>query len=136
MTRPQALLVDDSRAIRKIVGRMMIDLGFDVCEADNGISALDVLAGPVSVDLALVDWNMPEMNGVEFLRKVRASERWADLPLVMVTSETGLDHISEALAAGASEYIMKPFDRMVVEEKLQLLGFETSSQSSPDRQAR
>jgi len=115
---------------------MMIDLGFDVCEADNGISALDVLAGPVSVDLALVDWNMPEMNGVEFLRKVRASERWADLPLVMVTSETGLDHISEALAAGASEYIMKPFDRMVVEEKLQLLGFETSSQSSPDRQAR
>ncbi len=133
MTKPQALLVDDSRAIRKIIGRMMIDLGFEVCEADNGVTALEVLSGPGSVDLALVDWNMPEMNGVEFLRKVRASPRWADLPLVMVTSETGLDHISEALAAGASEYIMKPFDRMVVEEKLRLLGFETASTRSPDR---
>lgn len=133
MKNPQALLVDDSRAIRKIIGRMMIDLGFDVCEADNGVTALEVLAGPVSIDLALVDWNMPEMNGVEFVREVRASERWADLPLVMVTSETGLDHISEALAAGASEYIMKPFDRVVIEEKLRLLGFAPTHDASSGR---
>ncbi|MFQ5556615.1 MAG: response regulator [Acidimicrobiales bacterium] len=122
MTTNHALVVDDSRAIRRILSKMLGDLGFEVHEAEHGRAALDVLAETDRIDVALVDWNMPEMSGIEFVRSVRADARWQTLPLMMVTSETGLDHMTEAMEAGADEYAMKPFDRSVIADKLQILG--------------
>ncbi len=80
---------------------------------------LDCLGSP---DLALVDWNMPEMNGLEFVRSVRANSRFDHVPLMMVTTETDMERVSSALEAGANEYVMKPFTKDVILEKLQLLG--------------
>jgi two-component system chemotaxis response regulator CheY len=112
--------VDDSRAMRLVIGRIMGELGFEVVEAANGREALERLAA-VTPDIALVDWNMPEMNGYEFLCAARREPKWADLRIVMVTTETETSQMVRALEAGANEYIMKPFTKEVVREKLQLL---------------
>jgi two-component system chemotaxis response regulator CheY len=98
-------------------------LGFEVSEAANGREALAVLNGMATADLVLVDWNMPEMDGVSFVRAVRAEPRYATLPLLMVTTNTELSQVSTALEAGANEYIMKPFTRDMIRQKLELLGF-------------
>lgn len=117
-----ALVVDDSKAMRMILSRMLRALGFEVLQAENGKEGLAVLDRAGSVQVALVDWNMPEMDGVEFVRRVRA-ERGADGPrLMMVTSESDLTKVNAALEAGADEYAMKPFDVEVIKEKLDLLG--------------
>lgn len=122
----KVLVVDDSRTIRRILGGILADLGFETCEAGNGKDALAVLerqreAG-TPVSLALIDWNMPEMNGFEFLQQLRADARNAELVAIMVTTETQVDQMVAALEAGANEYIMKPFTKDVIQEKLQLLG--------------
>lgn len=124
----QALVVDDSRALRRILGGMLRQFGFEVVEAANGREGLEQLArGPVP-DVALVDWNMPVMNGLEFIQEVRRQERFRNLPLMMVTTETETERVQAALAAGANEYVMKPFDQAVIADKLQLLGLlETSA---------
>jgi two-component system, chemotaxis family, chemotaxis protein CheY len=117
----RALIVDDSRTMRLILGRIMGELGFEVVEAANGRRALEqVFAGP-PMDVALVDWNMPEMNGYDFLRAVRASRAYALMPVIMVTTETERSQILRALEGGANEYIMKPFTKIAVGEKLALL---------------
>jgi two-component system, chemotaxis family, chemotaxis protein CheY len=117
-----ALVVDDSKAMRMILSRMLRGLGFDVLQAENGREGLEVLGRAGTVEVALVDWNMPEMDGVEFVRRVRA-ERGPDGPrLMMVTSESDLTKVTAALEAGADEYAMKPFDVEVIREKLELLG--------------
>lgn len=108
--------------MRMILTRIMTELGFEIYEAENGQEALECLQQVGSVDLALVDWNMPVMNGLEFIRAVRANPRYADIRILMVTSETDFGNVSEALAAGADEYAMKPFDRSVIIDKLQLVG--------------
>ncbi len=118
-----ALVVDDSRAIRRILGRMLTDLGWEVHEAEHGLAGLAVLGDRDRIDVALVDWNMPEMNGLEFVKAVRADARWASLPVMMVTSETEFQNMEQAMAAGANEYAMKPFDHHVIREKLAILGF-------------
>lgn len=118
----QALIVDDSRALRRILGDMLRQLGFDVAEAGNGQEALGLIAQAGPPDVVLVDWNMPEMNGLQFVQAVRAEHSLHDLPLMMVTTETEIDQMATALEAGANEYLMKPFGKEAVADKLQLLG--------------
>jgi two-component system chemotaxis response regulator CheY len=122
----QALIIDDSRAMRSILGRMLRGLGFGVVEAVNGRDAIKRLQGTEKVELALVDWNMPEMNGLEFVQAVRAEHSYDGIILMMVTTETEMEQVSKALEAGANEYVMKPFTQEVVLEKLQMLGIAGS----------
>ncbi len=98
-------------------------LGFDVTVAVDGRDGLDRLRGMEKADVVLVDWNMPELDGISFVRAVRAQPAYAALPLMMVTTNTELSNVSEALGAGADEYVMKPFTADMIREKLELLGF-------------
>ncbi len=121
----QALVIDDSRATRAILRRILQQLGYEVAEAadgQEGVEVLDEAAAKGGVDLALVDWNMPVMDGLEFVKAVRARPEYDDVILMMVTTEGDADHMMTALEAGANEYAMKPFTAAVIEEKLQLLG--------------
>ena len=118
----RVLIVDDSRAIRRIIGEIMKQLGFVVTEAGNGIEALQRLEELGAPDLVLVDWNMPEMNGLDFIKAVRANPAYSDLPLMMVTTETEMERMALAFMAGVNEYDMKPFDKATILDKLQLLG--------------
>lgn len=118
----RAIVIDDSRAIRKILGKRLGEAGYDVVEAGNGREALEVLGQTGSVHLALVDWNMPEMNGLDFIRAVRHQPEYEGMVLVMVTTETEMSQMVRALAAGANEYLMKPFTIDALTEKLELLG--------------
>lgn len=99
----------------------MRELGFDVSEAANGREGLEELRAHGRPDVVLVDWNMPEVNGLEFVEAVRADEQYQTLPMMMVTTETEIDQMATALAAGANEYVMKPFTRDIIADKLQLL---------------
>jgi two-component system, chemotaxis family, chemotaxis protein CheY len=118
----RALVVDDSRATRRVIGEIMRELGYDVTEAGNGCEGLERLAQLGNPDVVLVDWNMPEMNGLEFIKAVRSDKDNRNLPMIMVTTETEMERMALAFMAGVNEYIMKPFDRMMIEEKLMLLG--------------
>jgi two-component system chemotaxis response regulator CheY len=104
--------------LRKILG----ELGFEVSEAEHGREGLERLRQLGRADLVMVDWNMPEMNGYELIKAVRQDQRHDAMPVVMVTTENELSKVVLALEAGANEYIMKPFTREVIVEKLQLLG--------------
>jgi two-component system chemotaxis response regulator CheY len=119
----KALIIDDSRAIRRILGSVVRELGFEVSEAENGREGLKTLNDmQPPAEVVLVDWNMPEMNGLEFVNQVRADGRWQGVKLMMVTSVTEADQMMKALTAGADEYIMKPFTKEVLHDKLRLLG--------------
>ena len=118
----RALVVDDSRAIRSIIGKTVKELGVDVLEAGHGREALDRLAEAGKVDLILVDWNMPEMNGFDFLLAARQNPEWKETVIMMVTTETEMAQMQRALDAGANEYVMKPFTREVLRGKLALVG--------------
>jgi two-component system chemotaxis response regulator CheY len=114
--------VDDARTIRLILRKILEEVGFEAVEAENGSDALAWLASGQTAQLVFVDWEMPEMNGISFVRTVRENPAYKDVRLVMVTKETRLHNVKEALEAGADEYIMKPFTKDVVRDKLQLLG--------------
>jgi two-component system chemotaxis response regulator CheY len=115
------LVVDDSRVVRKVARRILEDLGFEVAEAGDGVEALAWVRTAMP-DVILLDWNMPAMNGLEFLRQLRR-EPGGEAPRVVFCSvENDLDRIREALDAGADEYIMKPFDGDIVASKLALAG--------------
>jgi len=118
----RALVIDDSRTTRKILMRMLNTLGFDTVEAANGREGLDRLRETGASDLVLVDWNMPEMDGVDFVRAVRAKSEYDSVPLVMVTTHNDMESVAKALEAGATEFIMKPFTEDVIREKLELVG--------------
>lgn len=118
----RALVVDDSRAMRRIVGRILQDVGFDVVEAGDGQEALAALEGGPVPALACVDWNMPVMDGLTFVTEVRKRAEWRDITLMMVTTESEHGQIVRALAAGAHEYLIKPFTPDAMREKLDLLG--------------
>jgi two-component system chemotaxis response regulator CheY len=126
----KAIVIDDSRATRTILKRALTAHGFEVMEADNGRSALDVLAGTGPLDLALVDWNMPVMTGYEFIVEVRTKPELNAMAIMMVTTETETVQITRALEAGANEYVMKPFTDAVLQEKLMLLGLLDPVQDS------
>jgi two-component system chemotaxis response regulator CheY len=118
----RALVVDDSRAIRSIIGKAVRELGFEVHEAGHGGEALAKLGELGKVDLMLVDWNMPEMNGFDFLVAARQNPAWKDTVIMMVTTETEMSQMQRALEAGANEYVMKPFTVDILRAKLQLVG--------------
>lgn len=121
----KALVVDDSRAVRMILSKTLKELGFEVREAANGREALNVMETEKNeVGLVLADWNMPEVNGLELLQQLRRKPELASLVVVMVTTETELDQMAAALEAGANEYVMKPFTRDILVEKLQLAGID------------
>jgi two-component system chemotaxis response regulator CheY len=120
----QSLVIDDSRAMRLILGRMLRELGFVVSDASNGREGLEQLAAGPPPELVLVDWNMPEMTGIEFLEAMRRPPYSSTAKVVMVTTETEIPQVMRALGAGADEYLMKPFTRESVLDKLHLLGFE------------
>lgn len=123
MTR-RAMVVDDSRAMRSILSAIVEDLGFRVEQASDGRDALLKLRQASDTELALVDWNMPEMNGLELVAAIRQQPEFESLRIVMVTTETEADRVVEALEAGADEYIMKPFDRDMLLAKLAMVGIE------------
>lgn len=121
----QALVIDDSKAVRSIIGKIMRELGFaEIVEAENGREALNQLKAKGKPQIAMVDWNMPEMNGYEFVCAVRADSAYDDVPLMMVTTETEMDKVIKALEAGANEYVMKPFTKDILREKLMILGLQ------------
>lgn len=119
-----ALVVDDSRAMRLLLARSLNRCGFRALEAGDGFAAMDLLDSLGVVSLLLVDWTMPTMSGVELIRRIREDQRFADVPVLMVSSETAPDRMGEALEAGADDYLMKPFDAAMLVSKLVLLGFE------------
>ena len=115
------LIVDDSKVVRIMARRIVEDLNFSVEEAADGQMALDVCNRQMP-DVILLDWNMPVMNGIDFLRVLRQS-RGGDRPIVVFcTTENGIDQIHEAIDAGANEYIMKPFDSEIVQSKIEQVG--------------
>lgn len=117
------MVVDESTAIRSMLRMILRSAGFEVLEAKDGRDALDRLNQQGTMDIALVDWNMPEMNGLEFLRSVRAQPLHDSMRIVMVTTESEISQVTRALSEGANEYAMKPFTRESILEKLELLGF-------------
>ncbi len=117
----QALVVDDSSTMRKVLKSILAGAGFEVIEAKCGPDALEYLAQS-HADLALFDWNMPEMTGIELLGKVRSDHRYDDLKIVMVTTESEQAEVERALREGANEYIMKPFTKDSFLTKLQIIG--------------
>jgi two-component system chemotaxis response regulator CheY len=117
----RALVIDDSRAVRMIIGSILRELNMEVSEAANGREALDQLQRTPDIELVLVDWNMPEMNGLDFIRAVRAQADYAGLRILMVTTEAEGAQVTRALNAGANEYLMKPFTKDVLVAKLNLL---------------
>lgn len=119
----RALIIDDSRAMRAIIVRILKDLGITDCvEAANGKEGLEALAAKGPFQLAMVDWHTPVMNGYEFLVAARALPAHAGMKIVMCTTETEVGHLNKALVAGADEYVMKPFTKDGLLSKLQLLG--------------
>ncbi|UFN43032.1 response regulator [Nocardioides okcheonensis] len=119
-----ALVIDDSRTMRMMLARQLQSLGFDVLQAGDGKEALEVLEehrGDLPV-LATVDWNMPVMNGLEFVHAVRADLGLRDVTLMMVTTEAEQGQIVRALAAGAHEYLIKPFSAEAFVDKIDYLG--------------
>lgn len=122
-----ALVIDDSKAMRSILKRILNDVGFEVFEADDGQEALEYLQRLNHIKLALVDWNMPGMDGYEFVCTVRTATAYAHVRLMMVTAESEIAQVAKALAAGADEYVMKPFTRDAVLAKLALLGIRPDS---------
>ena len=117
----RALVIDDSRAVRIIISNILREIGMEVLEAGNGLEALEQLKQHPDVELMLVDWNMPEMNGFDFLRAVRAKREYDGVRILMVTSEVQGEQVARALSAGANEYLMKPFNKDILVAKLSLL---------------
>jgi two-component system chemotaxis response regulator CheY len=118
----QALVIDDSRAVRLLVGNILREQGFEVHEAAHGQQGLEQLRLNPETSLILVDWNMPVMDGLEFIQEVRKSRAWDAVRVVMVTTETESEQVQRAMNAGANEYVMKPFTSEVLVAKLSLLG--------------
>jgi len=125
----RALVVDDSRSMRTIILKQLKELGFEVYEAENGQQAMSRLHEVKNIQLVLLDWNMPEMDGLEVLSLIRGEPSYKDVRVMMVTTESEMSRVATALEAGASEYLMKPFDREALLEKLILLGLDPSTRT-------
>ena len=125
----KALVIDDSATMRHIVADILGGLGIESSQAANGREALDLLESGESFELACIDWNMPVMDGLEFVAAVRARREWRDLMLIMVTTEGEHGQVVLALAAGAHEYVIKPFTSDALGSKLALLGLLPAQES-------
>lgn len=117
----KCLVVDDSKVIRKVNRRLVEEMGFDVEEAQNGAVALEMCRDDMP-DVILLDWNMPVMDGLTFLRALRHAEGGQAPIVIFCTTESDLVHITDALAEGANEYIMKPFDKAILVAKFEEVG--------------
>jgi two-component system, chemotaxis family, chemotaxis protein CheY len=115
------LIVDDSKVIRKVARHILETMQFEVTEATDGKEALDHCAAHAP-DVILLDWNMPIMSGMDFLRAYRSTLKIPAAKVIFCTTENGIGHIQAAIDAGADEYVMKPFDRETLEAKLQIVG--------------
>lgn len=126
-------MVDDAVTARMMTRTFLQELGFQRIEmAEQGQQALE-LAAELLPQLMIVDWNMPEMNGLELVRALRSDPRFANIQILMATTETGMEKVLEALNAGANEYIMKPFNKAFLSSKLEIMGvLEGATQPSPD----
>ena len=113
------LVVDDSSTMRRIIKNTLARLGHkDILEGADGVEGWSVLNDNADVEMLITDWNMPEMNGLELVKKVRADDRFKELPIIMVTTEGGKAEVITALKAGVNNYIVKPFTPQVLKEKL------------------
>jgi two-component system chemotaxis response regulator CheY len=113
------LVVDDSSTMRRIIKNTLSRLGYeDVLEGEDGLQGWTVLNENTDIGMLITDWNMPEMNGLELVKKVRGDSRFSDLPIIMVTTEGGKAEVITALKAGVNNYIVKPFTPQVLKEKL------------------
>lgn len=115
------LIVDDSKVVRMVARRILEDLKFDILEAEDGKSALEACLEKMP-DVILLDWNMPIMSGIDFLRTLRKTDGGTAPAVIFCTTENDMAHIREAMSAGANEYIMKPFDRAIIEAKFSQVG--------------
>jgi two-component system chemotaxis response regulator CheY len=115
------LIVDDSKTMRMIIGRTLKELGHETREAGNGREAITALKAETGWGLVMADWNMPEMNGLEMVIAVKAEEVFKPLPIMMVTTETELSNVQKAMDAGAAGFIMKPFKKEAIQEKIATL---------------
>lgn len=114
------LVVDDSSTMRRIIKNTLQRLGFqDVLEAEHGVEAWQIMERTPDINVLITDWNMPEMNGLDLVRKVRADGRYDSMPIIMVTTEGGKAEVITALKAGVNNYIVKPFTPQVLKEKLE-----------------
>jgi two-component system chemotaxis response regulator CheY len=120
----RTIVIEDSRAMRSILAGILGEVGFEVTLAADAEEALEVLENDQYFELALVDWNLPGLSGLDLVKAIRERPAHNDIRLMMVTTETELVRVQEALEAGADEYIMKPFDKEMLLEKLALLGIE------------
>lgn len=118
----RALVIDDSRPVRGILAKMLRELGFEVIEAANGREAIERLQGTDVPALATVNWNMPVMDGLEFIRNVRSNARFVRLPLIVVSGESEQATVDRAMAAGANDFLVKPVTKKMITEKLNRLG--------------
>lgn len=121
------LLVDDSRVVRKVARRIAEELGFECEEAEDGQKAYEACEASMP-DAILLDWNMPVMSGIEFLEKLRVMDNGGHPKVVFCTTENNMDHIKRAMDAGANEYVMKPFDREIIESKFSQIGLIEAKQ--------
>jgi two-component system chemotaxis response regulator CheY len=122
----KALVADDSNLIRHFLRKVLEPEGIEVTEATDGKEALQALQTGEPVDVALLDWRMPVMDGYDVLEIIRADHKFDDMQVVMVTTETDMSLVNKAMDSGANEYIMKPFSKDVVLEKLRLLHLRQS----------
>jgi two-component system chemotaxis response regulator CheY len=118
----RALIVDDSRTMRMIISNILQEIGFETGNASNGLEALAWIDQNGFPEVSCVDWNMPEMNGLEFVREVRQKPGNDSMKIMMITTESEADNVMAALESGANEYLMKPFTKDAVTDKLSLLG--------------
>jgi two-component system, chemotaxis family, chemotaxis protein CheY len=119
----RALLIDDSRAMRSVLKKIVVELGFEVVEAGNGLEGLEQLeAHHPGVDVVLVDWNMPEMDGLAFVKAMRAKRAYSEIKVLMVSAENDMAKVARALMVGADEYAIKPATKDAIAEKLQIIG--------------
>lgn len=118
----KVLIVDDSKAMRTFLGYLARKLEFETVEAVDGCQALEVLAAQPMVKLALVDWDMPRMNGLDFVKALRAKPAYDSLKIMMVTTQNSMDRVAAALNAGATDYLMKPVSEGSLHDKFRVLG--------------
>lgn len=117
----KTLIIDDSSTMRIIISRALKDLGHEIVQAEDGKQGLEVAKAQENLAFIFVDWNMPVMNGYEFVVAARADEKLKAIPIIMATTENERENIQKALDAGANEFILKPFTKESIQEKIALI---------------
>ncbi len=117
------LIVDDSRIMRNIIKNSLLmnkKIQFDLSEADNGVDAFNILETN-NIEILLVDWNMPQLNGLDLVKRLRSINKYQGLPIIMITSEASKYNVIEALKAGVNDYLIKPIGDKALISKIELL---------------